>query len=263
MPKSRRERAITLAKTTKKGRARKEALVEEIRQAADTYENVYVFNVLNMRTNKLQQVRSNWRSSRFFIGKNKVMARALGRNPQEEYKPNFHKIAQSIGGSSGLLFTNAANEEVVNFFTDFKEKDFARAGFICTQTIKVDKGPLTRFQHSMLPYLRKLGLPVILFEGVIELEKDYVICQAGTELKAEAAKLLKLFNIQLAEFQFVLKSHWNKDKFTSLISSTETQITDETNVNMNDDDNDDDDSNIIDSKNANNQNDKIELPIKK
>jgi hypothetical protein len=33
---------------------------------------------------------------RFFLGKNKVMALALGRTPEEEPKENLHKISQVV-----------------------------------------------------------------------------------------------------------------------------------------------------------------------
>lgn len=32
--------------------------------------------------------------NRFFLGKNKIMAKALGNTPEEEYKPNLSKIAE-------------------------------------------------------------------------------------------------------------------------------------------------------------------------
>jgi mRNA turnover protein 4 len=41
---------------------------------------------------------------RFFFGKNKVMALALGRTPQEEQKPNLHKVAEVSDNTQNLLF---------------------------------------------------------------------------------------------------------------------------------------------------------------
>jgi hypothetical protein len=70
---------------------------------------------------------------RFFLGKNKVMALALGRTPEEEPKENLHKISQValavlwtgrytqfnvsclqyLEGNSGLLFTSRPKMEVL------------------------------------------------------------------------------------------------------------------------------------------------------
>ena len=47
-----------------------------------------------MRNSMLKEVRSQWKESRFFYGKNRVMQLALGRTEAEEYKEGLHNIAQ-------------------------------------------------------------------------------------------------------------------------------------------------------------------------
>ena len=42
----------------------------------------------------LKEVRSQWKESRFFYGKNRVMQLALGRTEAEEYKEGLHNIVQ-------------------------------------------------------------------------------------------------------------------------------------------------------------------------
>lgn len=49
---------------------------------------------------------------RFFLGKNKVMRVALGRDEDEEYRDNLHKLALYLTGQVGLLFTNQPIEKV-------------------------------------------------------------------------------------------------------------------------------------------------------
>jgi len=56
---------------------------------------------------------------RFFFGKNKVMSLALGRNRSDEYRPGLRKIARRLQGQTGLLFTNASEEEVLRYISDF------------------------------------------------------------------------------------------------------------------------------------------------
>jgi mRNA turnover protein 4 len=51
--------------------------------------------------------------NRFFFGKNKVMAIALGKSEEEEVLPNIHKLSGLLQGHCGLLFTNKKTEEVV------------------------------------------------------------------------------------------------------------------------------------------------------
>ena len=80
MPKSKRDRKVALSKVTKKvGLNFKQDLIDKIRQAVDQYDRLFVFTVDNMRNNKLKALRDHWReSSKFFLGKNRVMSVALG-----------------------------------------------------------------------------------------------------------------------------------------------------------------------------------------
>ena len=96
----------------------------QVRECLDEYAFVYIFSVQNMRNAKLKDVRNEWKHSRFasedqheallwflglavvltnvpalpwrrfFFGKNKVMAVAIGREPEDEYKPQAHRITQ-------------------------------------------------------------------------------------------------------------------------------------------------------------------------
>jgi mRNA turnover protein 4 len=50
---------------------------------------------------------------RFFFGKNKVMAFALGKSIEDEYKDNLHKLSDRLYGQCGLLFTNQTKDEVI------------------------------------------------------------------------------------------------------------------------------------------------------
>lgn len=54
----------------------------------------------------------------------------------------------------------------------------------------IQAGPLTQFQHTMEPELRKLGLHTSLKKGVVTLDTDYKICKKGDKLKPEQARLL-------------------------------------------------------------------------
>lgn len=63
-----------------------QAFVDKIRKSVDEYPRLFVFAVDNMRNTHFQQVRDSWKThSTFFLGKNRVMALALGRTENEEY----------------------------------------------------------------------------------------------------------------------------------------------------------------------------------
>ncbi|XP_041944345.1 mRNA turnover protein 4 homolog [Alosa sapidissima] len=211
MPKSKRDKKISLTKTAKKGLELKQTLIEELRKCVDIYRNVFIFSVENMRNNKLKDIRTSWKHSRFFFGKNKVMMIALGRGPTDEYKDNLHKVSRFLKGEVGVLFTNKTKEEVQEYFDNFKETDYARAGNVAQMAVTLDEGPLEQFPHSMEPQLRQLGLPTALKKGVVTLIKDYEVCKDGDTLTPEQARILKLFAIEMAEFKLTIKCMWNSE----------------------------------------------------
>ena len=118
---------------------------------------IYVFQCENMRNNKLKTVREAWSHSKFFIGKNRVLAKALGNTEEEEYSDKLHLISKCLKNQCGLLMTNQSEADVVEYFSRLSEPDFARTGGLATETVALQQGPLNMFSHSMEPQLRKLG----------------------------------------------------------------------------------------------------------
>jgi len=217
MPKSKRDKKISLTRVEKKGGLEtKAALVDRVRTAVDNYARIFVFQVENMRNNKLKTVRDEWSHSKFFIGKNRVLAKALGNSEEEEYSDNLHLVSKCLKNECGLLVTNQAQDEVVEYFSQLAEPDFARTGGVAIETITLKQGPLDMFGHSMEPQLRQLGLPVQLVKGQVTLLGEHTVCVEGDVLTSEQARILKLLGHQQAEFKLNIVSGWNKEggKFT-------------------------------------------------
>ena len=215
MPKSKRRSTKALTNTNKKGRELKSQVVESIRGAIDAYKSVYVFSYENMRTNHFKEVRVAFRDSRFFLGKNKVMKVALGRSNEEEYLTELSKTANDIEGSTGVLCTNQSQEDVEAYFAKTSMISFAKSGFAATETITIPAGFLSEFVGSMYESLHKLGLPVFLNKGQLELTEEYTICTQGEMLTPERAKLLVHFDTPMAEFKLNLVSRWTEGKYTA------------------------------------------------
>ncbi|XP_043857491.1 mRNA turnover protein 4 homolog [Dromiciops gliroides] len=223
MPKSKRDKKVSLTKTTKKGLELKQKLIEELRKCVDMYKYLFIFSVENMRNSKLKDIRSAWKHSRIFFGKKKVMMVALGRGAAEEYKDNLHQVSKKLRGEVGLLFTDRTKKEVNEWFSKYTEMDYARAGNKATFTVSLDAGPLDQFPHSMEPQLRQLGLPTALKKGVVTLTSDYQVCNEGDVLTPEQARVLKLFGVEMAEFKVTIKYLWQAEsgKFEHVGESAE------------------------------------------
>ncbi|KAJ4979976.1 hypothetical protein NE237_010756 [Protea cynaroides] len=214
MPKSKRNRPVTLSKTKKKGRGHNESIVNSIRDAVDNYNSIYVFSFENMRNQKFKEFREQLKStSRFFLGSNKVMQVSLGRSIADEIRPGVHKVSKLLRGDTGLYFTNLPKEEVQRLFEEYEEYDFARTGSTATEKVELKEGPLDQFTHEMEPFLRKQGMPVRLNKGVVELVSDFVACEEGNPLSPEAARILRLLGIKMATFRLHLICRWSPDDF--------------------------------------------------
>ncbi|CAG0915234.1 unnamed protein product [Notodromas monacha] len=212
MPKGKRTRIVALTRTRKKGLDSKKKLMDDLRSCLEDYERVFVFSVRDMRNAKLKDMRTKWRTSRFFFGKNKVMAIALGRTAEEEQADGLHKLSKALRGQCGLMFTNSAKDDVVDFFGKYVEADYARAGAVATDDVALEEGPLPDFPHSVEPYLRlKLGLKTTLNRGVVTLLKPHIVCRKGERMTPEQTRLLKLMNHPMAEFRVNLVAVWSKD----------------------------------------------------
>ncbi|KAJ8767718.1 hypothetical protein K2173_020658 [Erythroxylum novogranatense] len=214
MPKSKRNRPVTLSKTKKKGREHKESIVNSIRNAAETYSSAYVFSFENMRNLKFKEFREKLKSSsRFFLGSNKVMQVSLGRSVSDEIQPGIHKVSKLLRGDTGLFFTNLPKEEVERLFREYEEYDFARTGTSATEKVELMEGPLDQFTHEMEPFLRKQGMPVRLNKGVVELVSDFVVCEEGKPLSPESARILRLLGMKMATFRLHLICRWSPEDF--------------------------------------------------
>lgn len=217
MPKSKRDRKVALTKTSKKGGLEfKQGIIDKIRKSVDEHSHVFVFAVDNMRNNHLKAVREAWkgdsgRSADFFLGKNRVMGVALGREEAEEYCEGLHQVSRLLRGPNrGLMVTNESEQKVLKFFRGHEEPDFARTGGVATETFTIPEGPLPQFGHAMEPQLRALGLPTTLKKGVICLLKEHTVCRAGDKLTSEQARILKLFGHKQASFTVSLVAVWSK-----------------------------------------------------
>lgn len=210
MPKSKRSRVVALTKKVSTNpRERKEKLMDDVQQAVDEYENLFVFEFNNMRSNFFKELRAEWSDSRFFLGKNRVMQLALGLDSETEFRPGLCEAAQDVTGHRGLLFTNRSQDEVVAYFAEYGKLDYARAGATATATVSMSAGPIEGMTHTMTPTLTKLGMPVKLMRGVIVNTADFDICRKGDTLTPEAARLLKLFEKPLVTFRLTLISCWS------------------------------------------------------
>ncbi|KAH9841814.1 mRNA turnover protein 4-like protein [Rhodofomes roseus] len=217
MPKSKRQKLVSLTKVSKKTREQKNALLKEVQENADKWEYCWLFEVGNMRNAHLKTVRKLWKdSARIFFGRGAVMAKALGMTPAEEHRLGLHKLAKQIKGQVGLFFTSSPPSEVLEWFADFQQPDFARAGNPASATFTLPVGPVMQqhstppepFPHNEEQQLRKLGLRTRMVRGLPTLDAPHTVCEKGRALTPEQAQLLKLVGVKMVKFRVGLTARW-------------------------------------------------------
>ena len=106
---------------------------------------------------------------------------------------------------------------MLDWFADFQQPDYARAGNIATRTVVVPAGPVMRhfsdppepFPHNEEPQLRKLGLSTSMVKGVPTLAVAHALCKKGKLLTSEQAQLLKLIGLKMVTFKVGLLAKWD------------------------------------------------------
>lgn len=120
------------------------------------------------------------------------------------------KLSKRLTGQVGLLFTETPKQEVLEWASKYWAVEYARGGFVATETVVLPEGPLEEFAHSMEPHLRSLGMPTKLQKGIITLYSDYTVCEEGKVLTPEQARILKLIAKPMAKFKLTMKCSWTK-----------------------------------------------------
>ncbi|EPY52946.1 ribosome assembly protein [Schizosaccharomyces cryophilus OY26] len=233
MPRSRRSKVVTLSQTDKKGHEGKAMLYTGIQESLDKFDYMWVFDVANMRNTYLKRVRDDWKDSRIYMGKTKVMGKALGYTAEEEHAENVSKLSKLLHGTVGLLFTNNKPEDVTGYFESFVQNDFARAGTVAPFTHIIPAGPVysrggqipveddVPLAHTLEPQVRQLGMPTMLKNGVVTLLADFTLCTEGQELDSRQTRLLKLFGVTAAEFKVKLLGVYTKKNASVQLFETE------------------------------------------
>ena len=245
MPKSKRDRVVSLTQARKKDRAWKEGVVAQTRAAVDSFSTAYVFRARNLRNDKLKALRESVRSrrSRFCMGATRVLRVALAKSGdgededeeeekdddeeeeeekdekeenEEEYRRGLAALSEHLKGDVGLFFTDLPHSEVLELFSSAEADDFARAGSRAREAFELPAGPLTHpetglpLAHTLEPSLRAAGLPTKLDRGVVTLLTDTVVCRKGDKLTPGQAQLLRTFGQRQARFSLELLARWEK-----------------------------------------------------
>ncbi len=162
---------------------------------------------------------------RFHVGKNKVMAVALGSDAASECIPGGSLLAQRLKGDCGILFTNESREALEEKCEAVGIPDYARTGSVVDTTVIVMADPTglrnvatgELLSGTLEVQMRSAGMPTKLQGGLIMLvDEKYQICAAGDRLNVDQARLLKAMGIKLATFKVNFIGHLTGGTYTDM-----------------------------------------------
>lgn len=222
MPRSKRSKLVTLAQTDRKGKENKERIFDEVRAALDEYKYVFVLRLDDVRTPVLQEIRTDWAGSKLILGKRRVLEKALGDTPQEEYKDNLHQLSKVCEGVIGLLLTNEEINTVEEYFNAYSKQDYSRAktrapiDFTIPEGIVYSRGGQISIEedvpmsHSLEETLRnKYKIPTKIKAGKITLSAPFKVCEKGEVLNVTQALILKQFGVAASEFKVKVLGYYD------------------------------------------------------
>lgn len=215
MPKSKRNKVISLTKVKKRTRERKDKHITNIQSCGLKYKRTYVLSIENDRNNFLKEVRRHFREDELMCGKNKQMQFALREiaASHKKHREGITELSDLLEGQCCLMFSNKEYIDIKTFLNTYHPADYARCGAIATETISLPRGfdALAHLPHSIETHVRSLGLPTKLHDGRLQLLADYTVVQKDKEISADQAQVLKLLDIKQAKFRMAVKGYYEKE----------------------------------------------------
>lgn len=124
-----------------------------------------------------------------------------------EIVPGVSEVTKQLSGEIGLIFSNRAVADLQPVLEQFSFEDYARFGATVEAAIELPEGPLCFLggdrcgepvSHTQESYLRSLGLPTTLKNGVVLLTRSFDVCSPGDKLTVAQANILRALDLQLA-----------------------------------------------------------------
>jgi len=194
---------------TKKSKARKEALAEELLEHFDTFSKLFVVTVDNVTSNQLHEIRKAMRGTAvIYCGKNTQIRRVL-RQLEDGGRTELEEIRRVCKLNVALVFTNGNLCDVRDLILANKKPSPAKAGSIAQCGVTIPKG-ITALEPSMTSFLQALNITSKITKGNIEIINDVTLFSEGDKVDASQAALLQKMDI--CPFKYGLVPIWVFDQ---------------------------------------------------
>lgn len=178
---------------SKKTKARKFQLAEELEEHFDTYSRLFIVECDNVGSDQIHNIRKNLRGKAvLYCGKNTQMRRVIRK--LEETRPELDKVRAALKLNVALIFTNEDLVEIRDMILENKKPSAAKAGALAQCDVTIEKG-ITALEPSMTQFLQALNISSKITKGSIEIINDVELLKTGQKIDASQAALLQKLEI--------------------------------------------------------------------
>ncbi|MEM7813612.1 MAG: 50S ribosomal protein L10 [Candidatus Aenigmatarchaeota archaeon] len=175
----------------------KAKIVEEVKSLAESHRTVGVLNMSKMPARQFLKIKNAIVAEgvKIKMARKGLLARAL----KECAKPGMSELAETLGDSPALIFSNLNAFKLFALLKKTRATSAAKAGAIVTKDVVIPKGPTSIPPGPAISTLSKVGLKTRVEGGKIAIIDEKVVLKAGQAVSDELAMVLGLLKIEPIE----------------------------------------------------------------
>jgi len=206
---------------SKKTKARKCVLWDEIQDACRKYNKALFVNTDNVTSKQISTMRKSFRAQKAVLicGKNTMMRKAItalltppeeGDEDYAEKKANFvdrphlEKVKGELRGNISIIFTNGELLDVADILDSQVREAPAKAGALAPKDVTIKAGP-TGLDPRQTGFFGQLGIGTKIVKAQIEILNDVKVINEGDKITPGQASLLDKLKIRPFEYKMNIK----------------------------------------------------------
>lgn len=184
-----------------KKKQEKQRFMAEFISKTQKYENAVVFNIDNVGSHQLQQIRILLRGrAEVVCGKNTILKKAITENASKN--PKLSNLIPYLKKNVCLVFTNENIVDIRDVCTGLTVPAAAKAGQISDVEVIVPAGS-TGMEPTKTSFFQALGIPTRITRGAVDIISPWTLLRVGDKVNASHATLLQIMDIK--PFTFGMK----------------------------------------------------------
>lgn len=184
-----------------KKKQEKQRFMAEFIAKTEKYENAIIFNIDNVGSHQLQQIRILLRGKGEVVcGKNTIFKKAITGNQSKN--PKLVSLIPLLKNNVCMVFTNGSIVEVRDICTGLTVPAAAKVGQISDVEVIIPGGS-TGMEPTKTSFFQALGIPTRITRGAVDIISPWPLLKIGDKVNSSHAVLLQMMDIK--PFTFGMK----------------------------------------------------------